>query len=96
MTIGFVTGLLICKAYGQEYDAIFMIVDQLSKEKVYILCIEENKGTFAETIAELFFQNVWSKHGLPVSLTSNQGPQFVSKMWNFLCKLLEIKTKLSS
>ena len=60
----FVTDLQTCKAYGQEYDAILMVVDWLSKEKVYILYIEENEGTSAEATVELFFQNVWSKMGL--------------------------------
>ena len=29
-------------------------------------------------------------------MTSNHGPQFVSKMWDSLCKLLEIIAKLST
>ena len=29
-------------------------------------------------------------------MTSDRGSQFVSKMWNSLCKLFEIKTKLST
>ena len=50
----------------------------------------------AEAIAELFFQNIQSKYGLFVSIISDQKPEFVSKMWDFLCKLLKIKTKLFS
>ena len=46
--------------------------------------------------ADLFFQKVWSKHGLPTSMTSDQGSQFISKMWDSLCKLLGIKAKLST
>ena len=73
-----------------------MIINQLSKERHYILCLEENERTCAKATADLFFQNVWSKHGLPTSMTSDCGLQFVSKIWNFLCKLLGIKAKLST
>ena len=50
----------------------------------------------AESTAVLFLRYVWCYHGLPISLTSNQGPQFASKMWDSLCKLLDIKAKLST
>ena len=44
----------------------------------------------------MFFCYVWCYHGLLVSLTSNRRPQFASKMWNSLCKLLGIKARLST
>lgn len=59
-------------------------------------CTEENEGTLAEATAELFMRHVWSREGLPISMTSNRGPQFTAKMWNSLCKLLGIKAKLST
>lgn len=90
----FVTGLLKCHAYGQIYDAIFLVIDRLLKEQHYILCIKKNKRILAEATAKLFIQYVWSKKGLPISLTSDKKPQFVAKMWNSLCKLLGIKAKL--
>ena len=96
ITIDFVVGLPKCKAYGQIYDIIFMVINQLFKKKHYIPCSEEDKHTSAEATADLFLQDVWSKHGLLISMTSDCGPQFVSKMWDSLCKLLGIKTKLST
>ena len=80
---------------SQGYDAILMVVDQLSKEKHYIPCSKDNNSTNAEATAALFFCYVWCYHGLPTSLISNRGPQFAFKMWNLLCKLLGIKAKLS-
>ena len=85
-----------CEAYRQIYDAILMVINQLSKERYYIPCSEEDKRTFAKATTDLFLWDVWSKHGLPISMTSNCGPQFVSKMWDFLCKLLGIKAKIST
>ena len=92
----FVVGLPKYKAYGQIYDTIFMVIDCLSKKKHYIFYLEEDKRISAEATADLFLQDVWSKYGLPISMTSDCGPQFVSKMWDSLCKLLGIKTKLST
>ena len=96
ITMDFVVGLLKYKAYEQIYDAILIIINQLSKERHYIFCSEEDERTSVEATADLFLQDVWSKHGLPVSMMSNRGPQFVLKMWDSLCKLLGIKAKLST
>ena len=76
LTMDFMVGL----PKNQGYDAILIVVDQLSKKKHYIPCTEENNGTNAEASAALFFRYVWCYHGLPISLTSNRGPQFASKM----------------
>ena len=96
ITMDFVVRLPRCKAYGQIYDAIFIVIDQLSKERHYISCSEEDERTSVEATADLFLWDIWFKHGLPINMTSDRGPQFVSKMWDFLCKLLGIKVKLST
>ena len=96
ITIDFVMRLPKCKAYGQIYDAILMVINRLSKKRYYIPCLEEDERTSAKATADLFLQDVWSKHGLLTSMTSDHGSQFVSKMWDSLCKLLGIKTKLST
>ena len=58
VTMDFVVGLPKCKVYRQIYDAIFMVIDQLSKERHYIPCLEEDKRTSAEATADLFFQDI--------------------------------------
>ena len=94
--MNFVVRLPKCKAYRQIYDAILMIIDQLSKERHYIPCSEEDERTSVEATAVLFLQDIWPKHSLPISMTSDCGLQFVSKMWDSLCKLLGITAKLST
>ena len=84
------------KAYGQIYNAILMVIDQLSKERHYIPCLEEDERMSAEATADLFLRDIWSKHSLPTSMMLDRGSQFVSKMWDSLCKLLGIKAKLST
>ena len=96
ITMNFVMGLPKCEAYGQIYNAILIAIDWLSKERHYLPYSEEDEHTSAEATVNLFFWDVWSKHSLLISMTSDCRSQFVSKMWNSLCKLLGIKTKLST
>ena len=76
LTMDFVVGLL----KNQGYDAILMVVDQLLIERHYILCTEKDDGTNAEATAAMFLRHVWCYHSLPITLTSDQRPQFASKM----------------
>ena len=45
-------------------------------------------------LARLFRDNVWKLHGLPESVISNRGPQFVAGLTKELNKILGIETKL--
>ena len=53
------------------FDAILMIVDRFSKEVELIPC---TKTCSALDMAKLFMHNMWKHHGLPCSITSDQGP----------------------
>lgn len=44
----------------------------------------------------MFIDNVWELHGLPDSIVSDRGPQFVSEFWNQLCACLQIEPQLST
>lgn len=92
ISLDFVTGLPDSKGF----DTILMIVDRFSKMHHYIPCIAKEEGTTAEETAKLLIQNVWKLHGLPTTMVSDRGPQFVSLVWESLCKILQIKAKLST
>ena len=51
-------GLPKCKAYWQIYDAILMVIDQLSKKKYYIHCAEEDEHTSVKATVNLFLWDV--------------------------------------
>ena len=92
ITMDFVTGLPECELK----NAILMVVDCLAKERVYIPCSDKDEGTNAEATAKMLLHNVWRRHGLPSSVVSDRGPQFVSAVWKALCKILRINAKLST
>jgi hypothetical protein len=71
-----------------------MIVNKLSKMHHYISCtIDENEITI-EKIVKLLIQHVWKLHELFTTIISNRDSQFISLVWDTVCKMLRIKTKL--
>ena len=52
------------------------------------------EGTSVEGLARLFRDNMWKLHGLPKSVVSDKGPQFVVELMKKLNRMLGIKTKL--
>ena len=75
------------------YNNILVVVDQFSKEAVFIPCTKEEN---ALTTAELFRDHVWCQHGLPSSVVSDHGSIFASHFMGELYKILEIKRKMST
>ena len=89
LSIDLVTG--IPEVHG--CDAIYCVVDRLSKERHYI---GTTKKLHAEGLANLFLKHVWKHHGLPRSIVSDRGLQFISDFWKFLCTRLGITAQLST
>ena len=74
-------------------DAILVVCDQLSKMTHFVATTE---GTSAEELARLFRDNVWKLHGLPESVISDRGSQFVVELTKELNRMLGIETRLST
>ena len=73
-------------------DAILVVCDRLLKMTYFVATTE---GTSAESLARLLRDNVWKLHGLPESVVSDRGPQFMAELTRELNRILGIKTKLS-
>ena len=56
--------------------------------------IPTTEKTLAEGLARLFRDNVWKLHGLPESIISDRGPQFVAGLMRELNGMLGIVSKL--
>jgi len=78
---------------AQGYDSILVVVNRLTKMVHFIPTTEK---TLVEVLAKLFRDNVWKLHGLPESIVSDRGPQFVAGLMKELNKMLGIKSKLST
>ena len=75
------------------YNNILVVVDQFSKETVFVPCTKE-ETTY--TTAELFRDHVWCQHGHPSTIVSDHGLVFASNFLGELYKLLGIKRKMST
>ena len=58
--------------------------------------VATTEGTSVEGLARLFQNNVWKLHGLPESVVSDRGPQFVAELTRELNKMLGIEMRLST
>jgi len=88
MTVDFIMKLPIVA----RKDTILVVCDRLSKMTHFVATTEE---TLVEDLVRLFKDNVWKLHGLPESVVSDRGPQFLVELMKELNRMLEIKTRLS-
>ena len=74
-----------------EKDAILVVYDRLSKMTHFVMTTERMT---AEGLVRLFRDNIWKLHGLPKSVMSDRGPQFVAKLTKKQNRMLEIEIEL--
>ena len=89
ISMDFITDLPL----SEDSDSILVVVDHLSKMAHFLPC---SKDITADQTASLFLKHVIRLHGLPDDIVSDRGPQFASRFWSCLFKLLGTKTNLSS
>ena len=77
---------------------IMAVVDRLTKMQHYIPCTakEADGRTSATAMARLFLDDIFQLYGLPDTIVSDRGSQFISAFWGHLTSLLGIKRKLST
>ena len=76
------------------HNSILVVVDQgLTKGIILIPC---SKTITAEETAQLLLENLYKCFGLPDKIISDRGPQFASRTFIELLKLLGIKLSLST
>ena len=72
-------------------NTILVVYNQLLKIIYFATTIER---MLAKELARLFSDNMQKLYGLPESVISNRGPQFVAELMRELNKMLGIETKL--
>ncbi|MBW0550298.1 hypothetical protein O181_090013 [Austropuccinia psidii MF-1] len=89
LSMDFITQLPL----SNNFDSTFVVVDRFSKMAIFIPTY--GKIT-ALDLAQIFISNVFSKHGLPVSIVSDRVSLFVSSFWTQICQWLKISRDLST
>ena len=74
-------------------NSILVIVDRLTKQGIFI---PTTIHCTSEDLATLFILHVFSKHGVPEHITSNRGPEFVSRFFQSLGKALDMTLHFTS
>ena len=85
----FIVGLL----WSNSYSAILVVVCRLTKMRHFIPCQDT---CTAEQLADLYTWNIFHLHGLPKTVVSDRGTQFIAKFWKGLYKILKIEALLST
>ena len=67
-----------------KHDAIFVVVDQFSKRAHFI---PTRTDATAQHTAQLFYENIWKLHGLPIKIVSDRDSLFLSDFWRQLMSL---------
>ena len=75
------------------YDAVMNVVDSVGKQAHFI---PTNTTITALGAARLFLNNVWKLHGLPCSIVSDRGLQFVVEFTRELYRLLGIMLSMTT
>jgi hypothetical protein len=85
ISMDFIVGL---PRTAKGFDSIWVIIDQLTKITHFLPV----KVKYTVVIyAELYIARILSLHGVPKTIVSNRGPQFVSKFWEELHQSLDTK-----
>ena len=84
----FIVGLL----RSNGYNAILIVVCRLAK--MWHFTPWRDTCT-VEHLADLYARNIFHLHGLPKTVVSDRGTQFIAKFWKGLCKILKIEALLS-
>ena len=78
---------------SQGYDAIIVFTDHFSKQIHALPCMT---AINAETVADIYYREIFRLHGLPLQFVSDRGPQFGSQLLTSLLNRLGIRSNLTT
>jgi len=82
-----------CPESKAGHNMVAIFVDRLSKRPI---TIPVRDTITARELAPLFLLHVVRHVGVPDTIVSDRGPQFISDFWNEFCKRIGTKLKLST
>ncbi|GKB70687.1 putative reverse transcriptase domain-containing protein, partial [Tanacetum coccineum] len=78
---------------SQGYDAIWVIVDRLTKSAIFVPMRETDP---MEKLARMYLKEVVTMHGIPISIICDRDPKFASNYWRSLQKALGTNLDMST
>ena len=73
---------------SKGFDTILVVVDRFTKKSFFL---PTNSMVMSKGIVTLYWDRVFSEHGLPKKVISDRGPQFISKFMKELYETMGIK-----
>ena len=89
ISMDFITGL----PKSLSYDAIFVVVDMLTKVAHLIPVRKDNT---AKDIATIFIKHIFVYHGLPRRIISDRDSKFTSNFWKALFEATQTNISFST
>nr|GFB59108.1 reverse transcriptase domain-containing protein [Tanacetum cinerariifolium] len=78
---------------SQDYDTIWVIVDQLTKSAIFTPIRETD---LMDKLTRIYLKEVVTSHGIPVSIISDRDPRFASNFWRSLQNALGTRLDMST
>ena len=92
IVIDFITELFL----SEDYNVICTIICRFIKKHHYVFCHWEDESISVEETVWIMLWNIYWLHDLLSFIVLNRDSQFISTMWQSLCKRLKITTSLST
>jgi hypothetical protein len=92
ISMDYIEALPTCHRRGQDFSCVLVVVDRLSKDRIY----EPVASKSVNDLVEAMHRRVFCVKGLPRSMVSDRGRAFVSHFWRRYCERYGIGIKLSS
>nr|GFA66539.1 putative reverse transcriptase domain-containing protein [Tanacetum cinerariifolium] len=81
------------QGFGSGYDAIWVIIDRLTKS-AHFLPIHEDYKT--EKLTRIYIKEIVARHGVPVSMISDHDGRIALHLWQALQEALGTKLHMST
>lgn len=78
---------------SDQYDCIIVVIDKFTKHGHFI---PVKHPYTAQKIAELFLDNIYELHGMPLYIVSDGDSVFTSKFWQALVKRTRVVLNMST
>jgi hypothetical protein len=78
---------------ASKYTGILVIVDRLTKMPTYLPC---RKDIDSPELAQMFFEHMICKRGVPDNIVTDRGKEITSRFWNRVCSHLSINHRVST